>query len=162
MPKNVISLLVENEKGIVLRILNVLDEYCLNLESLTFNKCIDQTCGRVNINVILNEDMQKDILSDLLNINGVLKADLQPENNMNKYELMLLKVSARPDERAVIYKIAFAYSARIIDVGQKSMTIRAVGTADEINMIINHVKGQGILEISRSGLTALQKGDKYL
>lgn len=162
MPKYVISLLVENKKGIVSHILNIFDKCDINIESLTFNECVDKKQGRININVFLDDDTAKNILSKLLEIDSVLKADYQTEDNMNIYELMLLKVSARPEERGIIYKTAFAYGARIIDVGQKSMTLQAVGTPDEINTIINHVKAQGILEICRSGITSLKKGDESL
>lgn len=162
MRNHIISLLVENKKGMVLSIFNVIDKLNINVKSMTFNECIDKTQGRISITVFLDKDTAKDLLLKLLEIDGVIKADSNIEDDMNIYELMLLKVSASPEERAIIYKIAFAYSARVVDVGQKSMTIRAIGTPEEINMIINHLKSQGVLEICCSGLTSLKKGDESL
>ena len=162
MPKYIISLLVENKKGIVTRVLSVIDNQNINIGNLDFNECVDKNQGRINIFLSLNEPTAQNLLPLLLNIDGVLKADFQPENTMNTCELMLLKVSARPGERGIIYKTAFSYNAKIIDVGQESMTLMAVGTPDEIDIIINHVKAQGILEICRSGNISLKKGDKSL
>ena len=162
MPKYVISLLVENKKGIVSNVLSTINNQNINIESLAFNECIDKEQGRINVCIFLDNISAQSLLSALINIDGVLKADFQTENTMNTYELVLLKVSAQPEERGIIYKTAFSYNAKVIDVGQKSMTLMVVGTPEQIDIIINHVKAQGILEICRSGFIALKKGDESL
>jgi acetolactate synthase-1/3 small subunit len=83
---------------------------------------------------------------------------LDQEDAINS-ELLLIKVSAVNSERASILKTAQVYGAKVLNTGEKSVTLELTGNSKDIDDFIHHIERNGILELARTGMTALSAGD---
>ncbi len=160
--KQMISALVHNHPGVLLRVAGLFSRRGFNIESLTVSETQDPAYSRMTIVISGDNDTAEQVKRQLEKVVDVKKVAHYEMSGASCSELLLVKVNALPEERATIYKIAASYRARVLDVGQNSMTLEATGEDDSLNELIHHLQKQGILEMARTGFTALQKGDACL
>ena len=100
------------------------------------------------------------LLRQLLKLEDVVKVEvLEPEDCYNS-ELLLIKVRAEGQQgRAAVLRTAQNYGARILDISDASMTVEMTGQTREMDGFIRHMEPLGILEMARTGITALARGD---
>lgn len=157
--RQMISLLVNNSRGVLLRVAGLFTRRGFNIESITASPTQDEGYSRITVVINGDNDVAEQFVRQMLKLQDVMKAIIIPQERSLEYELMLVKVLARPAESAIVHKIAYLYHSRVIDVGQYSMTLQAVGTVNELRELVTHLEKQGILELVSTGITALQKGD---
>lgn len=157
--KQIISLLVHNHPGVLLRITGLFTRRGFNIDSLTVSETQDAQYSRMTIVVKGDDSVANQVICQVMKVADVKKAVIVPETEAICCELMLIKVNATPAERAAMYKIAATYHATVVNVGQSSMTMQATALPAELDEMIAHLAKQGILEMVRTGLTALQHGD---
>lgn len=160
--KHIISTMVHNHPGVLLRIAGLFSRRGFNIDSLTVSETQDPEYSRMTIVVAGDEAVVEQVKCQLAKVVDVKQVAHFEEGETSCSELLMIKVRVTPEERAVIYKIAATYHARILDVGQQSMTLEATGHAAELNELIKHLQKQGIMEMARTGITALEKGDHCL
>ena len=98
----------------------------------------------------------------LFSLQNVIKVISLDEEESIGGELVLVKLKASAQDRPIIHKIALTYGAKVIDISQNSITLQFFGTIDEINELLSHLEPRGILEVSRTGYVALEKGDSAI
>ena len=160
--KQIISTLVHNHPGVLLRIAGLFSRRGFNIESLTASETQDPAYSRMTIVVSGGSDIIEQIKHQLEKVIDVKKVDHYQMEDATCSELLLVKVCVLPAERAAMYKLAASYQARVTDVGQRSMTLEAAGEGDTLNQLIARLQERGILEMARTGFSALQKGDGCL
>ncbi|MDD9898378.1 MAG: acetolactate synthase small subunit [Candidatus Melainabacteria bacterium] len=153
--RNVLSVLVENEAGVLARISGMFSRRGYNIESITVGPCEDEALSRMVI-VTDIEDVEQ-IQKQLHKLINTIKVINLSEMGFVDRELALIKVSSKVN-RSEIIEIASLFRARIIDVADDSMIIEAVGDNEKISSLIQILSPYGIKEVSRTGSIAMGRG----
>ena len=150
-----ISLLVENQQGVLSRISGLFSGRGYNLDSFTSGPTTDPTISRITL--VCNGDAQiidqiKKQLDKLIDIIEVIELTSVPTVDR---ELALVKVAAKPGQRAEIIQIADVFSAKVMDVGSDSIVIEITGSPEKIDDFVSLLQEFTIFELARSGLVSL-------
>jgi acetolactate synthase I/III small subunit len=153
--KNVLSVLVENEAGVLARISGMFSRRGYNIESITVGPSEEEGLSRMVIvtNIEDVEQIQKQ-LHKL--INTIKVANLSEQEYVDR-ELALVKVSTKTN-RSEIIEIANLFRSRIIDVADDTMIIEAIGDSEKVSALIQILRPYGIKEVSRTGSIAMARG----
>ena len=159
--RHVISLLVDNQNGVLARVASLFCRRGFNIDSLTVSATNDPKISRIP--VTLNGDEQA--LSQLVLQTERLEVtrqifELDLDKSLQR-ELLLLKVACTSQNRAELREIASVYKAKIIDLSPDSMVFELTGKPDKIDAFLTMFDGYEILELCRTGVTALERGGKH-
>ncbi|MBF7096894.1 acetolactate synthase small subunit [Alkalibacter mobilis] len=162
MRKYVLSLLVENNSGVLSRIAGLFARRCFNIDSLTVGTTEDEALSRMTIVVTGDEQILEQIKKQLNKLVEVIKVvELSPEESISR-ELVFIKVKADNDTRSNVIEISNIFRANIVDVAKNSLILELTGDAAKIEAFTNLMEPFGILEFIRSGATGLQRGFNVL
>ena len=159
--RRVISLLVDNQNGVLARVSSLFCRRGFNIDSLTVSATNDPAISRIT--VTLNGDEQA--LSQLILQTDRLEVtrqvfELDPDKCLQR-ELLLLKVACTSRNRAELREISSIYKAKIIDLSPDSMVFELTGKPDKIDAFLTMFDGYNILELCRTGVTAMERGGKH-
>ncbi|NOY68870.1 MAG: acetolactate synthase small subunit [Deltaproteobacteria bacterium] len=156
--KQLLSILVDNEPGVLSRITGLFSGRGYNIESLSVAETTDPKVSRVTMvtsgSPPILEQIQKQ-LNKLINVIKVI--DLTGQEYV-KREMALIKVNAKPDHKAEILRITDIFRGQVLDVSQEHFMIMVTGDTSKINAILNLLKPFGIREIAKTGCIALSRG----
>jgi len=159
----VISVLVENKPGVLHTISNLFRRRNFNIESITVGPTEQADIARMTITVNEDEKTIDQIVKQVAKQIDVLRVGELEEGNFVMRELSLIKVKVESSkERSDIINFAEVFRGRIIDVSTDSLIIEITGTPDKIDAFLNLMKNFGIIEIARTGITALSRGVKSI
>jgi len=158
--KHILSLLVDNEPGVLTRITGLFSGRGFNIESLSVAETTEPNISRVTI--VTNGDMNileqiKKQLNKLINVVKVLDFKGTP---FVQRELALIKVRAKPEHRAEILRMVDIFRSRVVDVGAEYYTMELTGDEDKIAAFLELLKPMGIKEIAKTGSIALAREKK--
>jgi len=157
-----LSLLVENNFGVLSRIASLFARRGYNIDSLTVGTTEDAKISRITIVVTGDEKILAQIKKQLNKLIDVIKViELKPSEAIRR-ELVFIKVKANNDTRSEIVQISNLFRANVVDVARNSLVLEITGTRDKVDAFINMITPFGILEFVRSGDTGLQRGSKVL
>lgn len=160
--RHVLSVLVENHSGVLSRVAGLFSRRGYNIDSLTVGETEDATVSRMTIVVRGDDYTLEQIKKQLHKLVDVIRVvTLDPEASVFR-ELVLVKVNADADSRASISEIADIFRAKIIDVSAGTMTAEITGDESKVKAFIDLVKPYGIRELARTGITALQRGEREI
>ena len=153
--KHILSILVDNEPGVLSRIAGLFSGRGYNIESLSVAETNDPKVLRVIMvttgAVQIIEQIKKQ-LHKLVNV--ITVHDLTGKAYVHR-ELVLVKVYTKPETRGEILRIADVFRAKIVDVGNEHYTVEVTGSEDKISAILKIFQPMGIKEIVRTGPVAL-------
>jgi acetolactate synthase-1/3 small subunit len=155
--KHTLSVLVEDESGALSRISGLFARRGFNIESLAVGPAESRGVSRLTM-VVEGDDgtleqMSKQ-LNKLVNVLGVIDLSTIPAVER---ELMLLKVSASPQNRSAIFDLVQVFRAKVVDVADDAMTLEVVGDPGKLVALERLLETYGILEIARTGKVALER-----
>lgn len=153
-----ISVLVENEFGVLARVASLFSSRGFNIDSLNVAPTNDEGLSRITIVTHGDNAVLEQINKQLNKLVDVLKVIDFTESSGIERELALVKVTARDENRAEVLRIANIFLAKIIDVTTHSYTIEVTGAPSKINAILDMLRPLGITELVRSGTTAIGRG----
>jgi acetolactate synthase-1/3 small subunit len=156
----VISVLVENEAGVLARVIGLFSGRGYNIDSLTVAP-VDSDRARSRINVVTSgtEMVIAQIKAQLDRLVPVYKvADLTREGPHIARELALIKVVATGEQRSESLRIAEAFRARVVDATVGSFVFEMTGGTEKIDAFLDLMRPLGLAEISRSGVAAIARG----
>jgi acetolactate synthase-1/3 small subunit len=159
----VIAALVENKPGVLHSVANMFRRRGFNIESITVGHTEQKGIARMTITVSGDEKTLEQIVKQMNKLIDVVKvASLEPENIVTR-ELALVKVNV-PDTktRSDIINCVEVFRGRVVDVSSETLTIEITGTPDKIDAFLNLMKTYGIMELARTGITALSRGVKSI
>jgi acetolactate synthase-1/3 small subunit len=158
MPSHTISILVENEFGVLARVAGLFSGRGFNIESLTVNEDpLDPTVSRIVLVTSGEEQILEQINKQLNKLVSVIKVtDFKDVDTVGR-EMILVKVSVDERTRSELDSVVSAFRAHIIDIGPRSMTVEITGDGDKIKAFIELVRPLGIKEIVRSGKLAIAR-----
>ena len=158
--KYTMSVLVENHAGVLSKVSGLFARRGFNIDSIVACSTEKPEFSRWTLVVTGDEATFTQLLRQLLKLEDVVKVEvLEPEDCSNS-ELLLIKVRAEGQQgRAAVLRTAQNYGARILDISDASMTVEMTGQTREMDGFIRHMEPLGILEMARTGITALARGD---
>ena len=156
--KQTISVLVENQAGILNRITGLFARRAFNIESLAVGVTDDPTVSRITIVVDSGNNVVEQVEKQLNKLIEVIKVRTLDDNNYIGRELMILKVTANNKTRQDIMTICEIMGAKVDDVSLTSMTLELSDTPERLDTFQTMMRPFSILEVVRTGMIAVQKG----
>lgn len=158
--KHTISVLVENEFGVLSRVSGLFSGRGFNIESLSVAPTLDPDTSRMTI-VTRGDDRILEQINKQLNklISTIKVVDFTGEDFVER-ELALIKVSTENETRAEVLRIADIFRAKVVDVTARSYTIEITGAPAKVDALLELLRPMGIKEIVRSGPVVIGRGAK--
>lgn len=160
MMKHTISVLVEDEAGVLTRIAGLFARRGFNIESLAVGSAEQLGVSRITMVVPGDEQVVEQLIKQLYKLISVLKVQDISHQPCVERELMLIKVNANAANRAEVIEITQVFRARIVDLSEEAVTIEVVGDPGKIVAIIQMLNKFGIREVARTGKIALVRESK--
>jgi acetolactate synthase I/III small subunit len=159
----VISVLVENKPGVLHGVSNLFRRRNFNIESITVGSSEQPDIARMTITVNGDEKILEQVVKQQAKLIDVLKVEELEPGHFVMRELALIKVNApTPKERSDIINCVEVFRSRVIDVSTDSLTVEITGTPDKVDAFLNLMKATGVIELARTGITALARGAKSI
>ncbi|MEE8243807.1 MAG: acetolactate synthase small subunit [Pseudomonadales bacterium] len=160
--RRIIAVLLENEAGALSRIVGLFAQRNYNIESLNVAPTEDPTLSRVTITTVGDDRKIEQITKHLNRLIEVVKVlDLFDSEHVER-ELMLIKVRAEGATRDEVKRTCDVFRGQIIDVTANTYTVQLTGPSDKLEAFIRAVGKTTILEVVRSGVSGISRGDKVL
>jgi acetolactate synthase-1/3 small subunit len=157
-----ISVLVENQFGVLARIAGLFSGRGFNIDSLSVGETVDPDVSRMTIVVRGDDRILEQVMKQLNKLINVIRVvDLTKEKHVGR-EMVLIKVVANQQDRAEVLNITDIFRAKIVDVSSETYTIEVTGDENKIKAIINLLKPFGIKEIARTGRVCMGRGSKSI
>jgi len=159
----VIAALVENKPGVLHSIATMFRRRGFNIESITVGHTEQKGIARMTITVNGDAKTLEQVIKQMHKLIDVVKVSgLEPENIVTR-ELALVKVNV-PDTkiRSDVINCVNVFRGRVVDVSPETLTIEITGTPDKVDAFLNLMKTYGIMELARTGITALSRGPKSI
>ena len=156
--KQTISVLVENQAGVLNRITGLFSRRAFNIESLAVGVTDDPDFSRITIIVDSGNNVVEQVEKQLNKLVEVIKVRTLPEDKLIGRELVLVKVNATNKTRQDIMTICDIMGAKVSDISPTSMTLELSDTPDRVDTFEAMLRPFSILEVVRTGVIALQKG----
>ena len=156
--KQTISVLVENQAGVLNRITSLFSRRAFNIDSLAVGVTDDPSISRITIIVDNGNSVVEQVEKQLNKLVEVIKVRTLDETSVIGRELMILKVSANSRTRGDIMTICNICGAKVADLSPTSISIELSDTPDRVNTFEELMRPFNILEVARTGMIALQKG----
>ncbi|PLX74595.1 MAG: acetolactate synthase small subunit [Desulfuromonas sp.] len=160
--KHTISVLMENEFGVLSRISGLFSGRGFNIQSLSVAPTLDPSISRMTIVTSGDEQILEQINKQLNKLIDTIKViDYTSEGQpFVERELALIKVNAEDNTRAEVMRIVDIFRGKVIDVTPKSYTLEMMGTPEKVNAIVEILRPIGIKELVRTGPVVLGRGAK--
>jgi acetolactate synthase-1/3 small subunit len=153
--RHTISILVDNEPGVLSRIAGLFSARGFNIESLNVAETTEPDTSRITLVTSGDDWIIEQIIKRFNNMVNVIKVrDLTPLTRVER-EMVLVKVEATHETRAEILRTADIFRAKVVDVGPKSYTLELTGDKDKVTAFIDLLTPLGINEIARTGTVAM-------
>jgi acetolactate synthase-1/3 small subunit len=158
MPSHTISVLVENEFGVLARVAGLFSSRGFNIESLTVNEDpLDPTVSRIVLVSSGDDQILEQINKQLNKLVSVIRVtDFKDVETVDR-ELIMVKVAVDERTRSELDSIVQAFRAHVVDIGPRSQTIEMTGDGEKIKALIALVRPLGIREIVRTGKIAMAR-----
>ncbi len=162
MRRRILSVLLENEPGALSRLVGLFSQRGYNIESLTVAVTDDTSLSRLTLTTICSDHKIEQITKQLNKLIDVVKLiDLTDGSHIER-ELMLVKVKALGAQRAEIKRCCDIFRGQIVDVNPSAYTLQVTGTSDKLDAFISSLGEVNILEVVRSGISGISRGEKSL
>ena len=158
--RHILSIQVENQPGVLSRVAGLFSGRGFNIESLCVAETMDPMVSRITL--VTNGDMGvvEQIKKQLNKLVNVLKVVDFTGGNFVQREMALVKVRARPENRAEILRMVDIFRCRVVDVGTEYYTVELTGDEGKMRAFLDLLKPMGIKEIARTGALALAREKK--
>lgn len=162
MEKHVLSALVKNSAGVLSRVSGLFSRRGYNIDSLTVGRTEDPSISRMTITLMGDDNVLEQVKKQLNKLEDVIRVVDFKANESVYRELVLIKVKANAENRAAINETVKIFRSKIIDLSTDTLTIELTGDENKISALINLMEEYGIEELARTGVTALQRGEKTI
>jgi len=160
--RQIISILVNNQPGVLSRISGLFSRRGYNIDSLSVCATEDDKYSRMTISVLGTQQIIKQIIAQLEKQEDVVKVMDFDSKDVALRELLLIKLAIEPSKRGEIVDLCTLFKAKSIDTSATSMMLELTGNTDKIDSFINTLEGYTILEMARTGGAALERGSKVM
>ena len=160
--RHVISVLVDNEPGVLSRISGLFSGRGFNIESLNVAETLDPSISRMTLVTSGNEQIIEQIIKQLNKLVNVIKVTDFQDAEVVSREMVLVKISADEKTREEVLRMVEIFRGRIVDVSLKSYIVEITGNEEKVKAFLNLVRPLGIKELVRTGSVAMMRGEKVM
>ena len=160
MSRHTLSVLVEDQPGVLARIASLFARRGFNIESLAVGPTEAEGVSRMTIVVNVAESPLEQVTKQLNKLINVLKIVELDNSAAVQRELLLVKVKAESNTRSAILETVALFRAKVVDVAPDAITIEATGNHDKIQALLKVLEEYGIKELVQSGMGAIGRGAK--
>ena len=160
MRKQVYSLLVDNNPGVLSRIAGLFSRRGFSIDSITAGMTADPRFTRITVVASGDELILSQIEKQVRKLEDVIEIKLLKDEESVYRELIMIKLRATAAQRGEIISVADIFRAKIVDVEEDSLMIELTGNQSKLEAFMNLLKDYEILELARTGLTGLSRGSK--
>ena len=160
--RHVISVLVDNEPGVLSRISGLFSGRGFNIESLNVAETQEPGTSRMTLVTGGNEQIIEQIIKQLNKLVNVIKVFDLTGSDFIEREMVLVRVNAETSSRAEVLRILEIFRGRVVDVAPKSYTLEITGDEKKIQAVVDLLAPFGIMEIVRTGKVAITRGKKEI
>ena len=158
--KHTISVLVENEFGVLSRVAGLFSGRGFNIESLSVAPTLEPGISRMTVVTHGDDQILEQITKQLNKLIDTIKViDFTGQDYVER-ELALIKVNAEEDSRAEVLRIVDIFRAKVVDVTPRSYTVEITGAPAKVDAFAELLRPMGIKELVRSGPVVLGRGGK--
>jgi acetolactate synthase-1/3 small subunit len=158
--KHTISLLVDNQPGVLSRIAGLFSGRGFNIESLCVAETMDPLISRITLVTVGNQMVIEQITKQLNKLINVIKVYDLTGTNFVEREMALIKMKAKPEHRAEILRLVDIFKCKVVDVSPAHYIIEVIGTQEKLVALLELLKPIGIKEVARTGSIALSRNRK--
>ena len=159
MEKYTIAILVNNQSGVLNRVTSMFRRRQFNISCLTVSETESPDYSRITILFEGEESIKKQLINQFYKLPDVISIkELHNEDSVSR-ELLLIKVTNSPENREEIRAAAEAFEDKTVDYSRDFLVLQVTGERRHIDDFINVMRDFGIVEICRTGIVALQRGD---
>ena len=162
MSKFVIAVYVENKYGVLTRVTSMFTRRAFNIDALTVGETECPEYSRITICLSGDGYAREQLVNQLKKQHNVKKVEVLDEETIIKRELMLIKVKNDKETRSDVLSAVDVFRAKVIDYTFGELCIEVTGEPSKIDAFVNIMKPYGILEMCRTGITALERGSNTL
>jgi len=155
--KHILTMLVDNEPGVLSRVVGLFSARGYNIESLVVAPTIDPNMSRITLVTKANLPELEQIEKQLRKLINVIKLRDMSGKDAVKREMALICVHAKPKDRAEVLRIVSIFRCKVVDTGLEHFIMEVSGNEDKINALIKLLKPMGIEKIARTGALALYR-----
>ncbi|TDJ05348.1 MAG: acetolactate synthase small subunit [Deltaproteobacteria bacterium] len=155
--RHTISLLVDNESGVLSRIAGLFSARGFNIESLCVAESSEPDTSRITLVTSGDPNIIEQVTKRFNNMVNVIKVSNLTGDTRVEREMILVRVEANKETRAEILRIVDIFRAKVVDVSQKNYMLELTGDIDKISAFIDLLKPLGIEEIARTGTVAMTR-----
>ena len=159
--RRVISLLVDNQSGVLARVSSLFCRRGFNIDSLTVSATNDPTVSRITVTITSDEKALSQLILQTERLEVTRQVFVLDHENALERELLLLKVEANVRNRTELREIVGIYKAKINDLWPDSMIFELIGKPEKIDAFLKMFQDYHILEQCRTGVTALERGGMH-
>ena len=158
--RHIVSLLVDNEAGVLARVIGMIAGRGYNIESLTVSEVDrERQLSRINIATSGTHQIIEQVKAQLGRLVPVhVVRDLTDDGPSVARELALVKVAGVGDKRVEALRIGDIFRANVVDSSTQSFVFEVVGNTDKVDAFIELMKPLGLVEVSRTGVAAIARG----
>ena len=161
--KRVLSILVENNPGVLARVSSLFSRRGFNIDSLTVGETQDPRISRMTVTVTADQQILEQIKKQVNKLVDVIKVIELPVSRSVFRQIALVKVETTPQTRSEIIQFVDIFRGKIVDVCAQSLIIELTGDTDKVKEFINLLDTYGVIkEFVRTGITALERGSKQI
>ena len=160
MRKQVYSLLVDNNPGVLSRIAGLFSRRGFSIDSITAGRTAAPRFTRITVVASGDELILSQIEKQVRKLEDVIEIKLLKDEESVYRELIMIKLRANAAQRGEIISVADIFRAKIVDVEEDSLMIELTGNQSKLEAFMNLLKDYEILELARTGITGLSRGSK--
>jgi acetolactate synthase-1/3 small subunit len=160
--RHIISILMENEPGALSRVVGLFSQRNFNIETLNVAPTEDPSLSRLTVTTVGDDRVIEQITKHLNKLIDVVKLVDLTEGNHIERELMMIKVKALGAARDEVKRTVDIFRAQIVDVSPSLYTVQITGDAGKLDAFLQAMAPVGILEVARTGVSGIARGDKVL
>jgi acetolactate synthase-1/3 small subunit len=158
----IISILMENKPGALMRVTGLFAQRNYNIESLTVARTLDPLLSRMTIVADVDAKIRPQVIKQINKLINVLQAtDLTDEASVAR-EMVLLRIRSGMENRTAILKEAEIFGARVVDSSVEGFALEVSGDPEKLDEFINVMSSYGDIQVTRSGLIAVSLEMKKL
>jgi acetolactate synthase I/III small subunit len=158
----IISLLMENKPGALMRVTGLLTQRGYNIESLTVARTLDPELSRMTIVVDVDATLRQQVVKQMNKLINVLQATDLTECPAVHREMVLVRIRTAQESRTSVLKEAEIFGGRVIDSSTEGFAIEVTGDPEKLNEFIDVMRSYGDIEVTRSGMIAMSLEPKKL
>lgn len=158
--KHVVTMLVDNQPGVLARVVGLFGGRGFNIESLCVAETINPEISRITLVTRADPPLMEQIMKQLRKLINVIKVRDMDKSKAVQREMALICVNAKAEHRAEILRIVDIFRGKVVDTGLEHYIIEVTGDEGKLAAIINLLKPIGIKKIARTGIVALFREPK--